>query len=255
VDPRRRLQNFSKAVLANLLSWCAGFVDAVGWLFVYHVYISHMTGNTASFGISAAQGNWTEAAHHAWPILPFVAGTIFTAFSTAAARRRNLHSSFSIALTVELALVLVFLFEGSRGGSDRLRIALLAAAMGIQTVTVTRVAGLRIYTTYLTGSLSKFAEAVVEYGFWFRDRTRGRLRQRLGKVLRVTPRQTYMQHALLTASLWATFFAGAFSGAKLRGSIGYKSLALPAVILAFAIVVDIVRPVAAADEPRAWDDL
>jgi hypothetical protein len=52
---------------------------------------------------------------------------------------------------------------------------------GSANVTVTSINGLRVYTTYLTGSLSKFSEAVVDYLFWLRDRTRGRLGARLGK--------------------------------------------------------------------------
>jgi uncharacterized membrane protein YoaK (UPF0700 family) len=46
-------------------------------------------------------------------------------------------------------------------------VALPAAAMGIQTVTMRRVAGLRVCTTYVTGTLSKWAEAMVQYAFWF----------------------------------------------------------------------------------------
>ena len=61
----------------------------------------------------------------------------------------------------------------SRSAPGALLIFLPAAAMGVQSVTVTRVGSLRVYTTYLTGSLSKFSEAVTEYLFWFRDRTRG----------------------------------------------------------------------------------
>lgn len=87
-------------------------------------------------------------------------------------------------------------------------LSLPAAARGMQTVTVTRVAGLRVYTTYLTGSLAKFSEALVHYAFWFRDRTRGRFRKRICQVLRVTRHQRYVQHACLIAGSVDRFLLG-----------------------------------------------
>lgn len=242
-------------MIAVLLAWVAGFVDAVGWLFVFHIYTSHMTGNTAAFGISAAQSDWQHGWRHAWPIVPFLLGGLFSAFLRAVARRRNFHSSFSVALTVELALLLTFIFEARRNSPADVLTSLLAAAMGVQTLTVTRVSGLRIYTTYLTGSLSKFSEAVVRYGFWFRDRTRGRLGRRIGKVLRVTPRLDYAQHMLLTVGLWLGFFLGAFTGAAMRAVMGLDCMIIPAGALLMAIAVDLWRPVVAPDEPPHWDDL
>lgn len=70
-------------------------------------------------------------------------------------------------------------------------------------VTATPMNGLRVYTTYLTGSLSKFSEALVDYLFWFRDRTGGRLWTRFFKVLRISSRRRCIQHAGLTAGLSA----------------------------------------------------
>lgn len=151
------------------MAWTAGFLDVFGWLAFSHVYTSHMTGNTASFAIRVTEADWTEARRYMHAILAFVAGLLYGAAVIKAARRRGVHSSFAIALGTEIVLLIAFIGTGTRYA-----IALLPPALGIQTVTITRVAGLRVYTTYLTGSLSKFAEAVVHYAFWFHDRTRGR---------------------------------------------------------------------------------
>jgi uncharacterized membrane protein YoaK (UPF0700 family) len=176
------------------MSWAAGLIDAVGWLAFLHIYTAHMSGNTVSFGIHVFDGDWEQAFRHAWPLLPFALGLLFSAGTTAAARRHGWHSSFSIALFTELLLLAAFMWFGMRysvngelkqASKFYVLAALPAAAMGIQTVTVTRVAGLRVYTTYLTGSLAKWAEAVTRYAFWFYDRTRGRRLNRLWKVLRV----------------------------------------------------------------------
>ena len=126
-----------------------------------------------------------------------------------------------------------------------------AAAMGVQTVTVTNVNGLRVYTTYFTGSLSKFAESVVEYLFWLRDRTHGRFISRFGKVLRVSPRRRSFQLAILTAGLWIGFFLGASCGGLAEPRFKLLSLLAPMAVLTAAVVVDLIWPVAAADEPRA----
>jgi uncharacterized membrane protein YoaK (UPF0700 family) len=237
-------------------------VDITVWLILYHVYASHMTGNTASFADEIVQRNWSEAFHHGWVILPFLGGLLYSAATTKAARRKGFHSSFSIALITEVLLLASFVALGSRyveknelkpppGLIEYVLLALPAAAMGIQTVTVTNINGLRVYTTYLTGSLSKFSEAVTDYLFWLHDRTRGRVRARLGKTLRVSPRRKSFQHAILTASLWIGFFLGAFCGALAERQFVLFGLYAPMAVLTAAVVIDLMWPVAAADEPEA----
>ena len=259
---RTQLPGHPKAWLAISLAWAAGFVDLASWLVLYDVYASHMTGNTASFARELVGGKSSDAFHYGWVILPFIGGLLYSATATKAARRRRFHASFSIALVTEIFLLAAFIGLGSRyvdevqpkapaGAMEILLLSLPAAAMGVQTVTVTNINGLRVYTTYLTGSLSKFAEAAVDHFFWLYDRTRGRFMSRLGKVLRVSPRRKPFQHALLTAGLWAGFFLGACCGALTEPRFKLVSLFAPMAVLVAAVIVDVVRPVAAADEPDA----
>ena len=258
---RHCLPGHPKAVVAASLAWAAGFVDVTVWLILYHVYASHMTGNTASFADEIVQGKWSDAFHHGWAILPFLVGLLYSATTTKAARRRGFHSSFPVALITEVLLLGAFIVFGSRyvernrlkppaGAIGYLLLSIPTAAMGVQTVTVTRINGLRVYTTYLTGSLSKFSEAVVDYLFWLRDRTRGRLGARLGKALRVSPRRKSVQHAALTASLWVGFFVGALCGALSERRFLLFNLCAPIAVLTAAVIVDLIWPVAAADEPE-----
>jgi uncharacterized membrane protein YoaK (UPF0700 family) len=246
------------------MSWAAGFVDAMSWILLMHVYSSHMTGNTASFAVHWSQGPLADAFKHAWPIVPFMVGLIASAVSTAAARRSGFHSSFSIALVGEIVLLGLFMWLGIRygiagGGQAESAgvyyglMCLPAAAMGLQTVTVTRVHGLRVYTTYLTGSLAKFGESVAQYIFWFYERTRGRFSKRAGKALAVSPRLKYVKHAAVTGGLWFGFFVGALCGAIAEQGLGVVALAFPMLVLAFATTVDILRPVCAAGEPVETD--
>ncbi len=240
------LKAHPKAWLAIFLAWAAGFVDVVGWMAVYHVYVTHMTGNTAGMAHVLVMGTWGRALEQGWPLVPFLAGLLYSAAATKAARRRGFHASFSIALITELVLLIVALVVQIHG---YLLLSLLAGAMGIQTVTVTRINGLRVYTTYLTGSLAKFSEAVVDFAFWFRDRTRGRVYQRLLRVLRVSCRQKSLQHAALLAGLWIGFFVGAICGAVAEGKFGLLALVAPMIVVAIAVMIDLRWPVAAADEP------
>lgn len=246
----------AKAGVAVTMAWAAGFVDAACWLAIDRVYTSHMTGNTASFARSVAQGNWNRASIYGWVIVPFMLGLVYSAAMIKAARRAHFHSSFAVALATEIVALVAFIALGVRmrpdgGGIEYFALSLPAAAMGIQTVTVTRVNGLRVYTTYLTGSLSKCAEAVVDYGFWLRDRARGHSWKRVKLMLRVAPRNKRLQHAFLTGGLWAGFFGGAVCGVLTQGRFGPYCLLAPVAVLVVAVGVDLVRPVAAADDPGA----
>jgi uncharacterized membrane protein YoaK (UPF0700 family) len=261
-SPRTQLPGHPKAWVAVSLAWAAGFVDAAVWLVLDHVYTSHMTGNTTSFADELVQGKWSDAFHHGWVILPFLGGLLYSSATTKAARRQGFHASFSIALITEVFLLGAFIALGSKyvdnaqlkpptGAIEYLLLSIPAAAMGVQTVTVTNINGLRVYTTYLTGSLSKFSEAVIDYLFWLRDSTHGRFTSRFGKVLRVSPRRRSFQHAILTSGLWVGFFLGASCGAIAEPRFLLLSLFAPMAVLIAAVIVDLIWPVAAADEPQA----
>lgn len=227
------------------MSWCAGFVDAVSYLELRHLYTSHMTGNTAALASRALNADWHEAALYGWTIACFLIGLLISASLTLAERREGIRSAFAAALGLEVVLLALFVGLDRAGSAPQaLLIFLPAAAMGIQTVTVTRVGSLRVYTTYLTGSLSKFAEAAAQYLFWFWDRTKGRLRIRIAKVLCVTPRQESARHALVTASLWMAFFIGAVFGAAGDSLWRVPSLGFPILLLALTIAVDVYSPAA-----------
>lgn len=242
----RHLASIPKSAVAIALSWAAGFVDTAGWLVLNHVYTSHMTGNTANLAHAVYLAKWNEAWSYGWPIVPFVLGLLYSAGTTRAARRSGLHSSFSIALITECALLGIV---AARGDSSFWAVTLLAAAMGIQTVTVTRINGLRVFTTYLTGSLTKLSEAAIDYAFWFYDRTRGRGWKRLARVLSVSGHRVSLQHTALIVGLWSGFFAGAYCGVAVELRIGLAALVAPIAVLGVTIAVDLWSPVAAADEP------
>lgn len=236
------------AWIAIAMAWCAGFVDAVGYLLLEHVYTSHMTGNTASLGERLVAGQWSTAGRYGGTILFFVAGML--AGSVLRRVERSLRICSSLAAVLELEIVLLgacmALWQWSLAPAALL-VFLLAAAMGMQTITVTRVRSLRVYTTYVTGNLSKFVESATEYIVWLWSRIHGRFRSRLGKALAVTPRRTAFRRAAVTGGLWAGFFAGAVAGAGSEMKWAALSLAAPMALLVGALVIDLRSPVSLGD--------
>ena len=184
----------------------------------------------------------------------FLCGLLIGAWLRRVERRFWIRSAFAAVLALEIVLLLLFI--GCAGIPDfpvAALIFLAAAAMGMQTVTVNRVGSLRVYTTFHTGSLSKFAEAFMEYLFWARDLTRGRFRRRISPVLRVTGRQSPMQYAAVNIGVWLAFAAGALGGIRAVARWGSAALLLAMAPLAVAILVDLKKPRAVGEKDPGTD--
>ncbi|MGH7914909.1 MAG: DUF1275 family protein, partial [Candidatus Binataceae bacterium] len=101
---------------------------------------------------------------------------------------------------------------------------------------------LTLYTTFVTGTLVKFAESVSAYLFWFHDRIKGRFHSRIGKVLAVSPRQKHLRHATLTAFMWLSYVVGAGCGALSKQSWQLAALVIPIAMLAVCLIFEVKRP-------------
>jgi uncharacterized membrane protein YoaK (UPF0700 family) len=212
-----------KVNLAFAMTWAAGFVDLVGYFSLYGIYTANMTGNTVAMARHLSLLDWAGVVRRGWPILTFVFGLILGAFIYEAEDRRRIKVPFPPAIGLEALLIAIFIaaaigtgFKADIPPQPALKffamVALLAVAMGLQNVVLRKVGGLNLYTTFVTGSLVKFAENLSVYLFWFHDRTRGRIRSRLLKVIRVSPRTVPLQHAALTLGLWLAYLIGAVCG-------------------------------------------
>ena len=236
------LTTLEKVILAFVMTWAAGFVDLVGYVSLYGEYTSHMTGNTVSLARHISELDWPGVARRGWPIVTFVFGLMLGAFIYEAERRRQIQVPFPPAIGLEALLIGIFIVAGmgthfkadippQPAGKFFVMVALLAVPMGIQNVVIRKVGGLNVYTTFVTGSLVKFAESLSEYLFWLRARTRGRFRSRILKVLRVSPRIDSLQHASLTFGLWAIYLTGAVCG-----GFSVLQFALLAMLAPFALL-------------------
>ena len=52
------LTSLERVTIALLMTWTAGFVDIVGYVSLYGLYVSHMSGNTVAMAHHIAQIDW-----------------------------------------------------------------------------------------------------------------------------------------------------------------------------------------------------
>jgi len=249
-----------KTPVALLLTAVAGYIDVFGYIFIYGVYVAHMSGNTVAAARHMADLHWYGFLRHAWPILTFVGGLIIGAILFEAQVRRF---RWPVASTLLLESILIGGFIAAASGINfapavppqpagkyYLMVALLTVSMGLQNVTVRKIGGLNVYTTFVTGSLVKFGEAAASFIFWVRRRTRGRFRSRWRKVARTAPHQRDVLHMALTGSLFVCYLAGAYCGAMAGLKFELPAMFIPLGILVSLTFYSAARPFAQLREEQ-----
>lgn len=238
---------------AFLLSWVGGSVDAIGFLVLFHMFVAHMSGNSAALGAYVGQGNWNLAFHHFFPIPVFVIGIAAGRILSETCIRRGLKSSYSLVLGIEAFLLFLFMSFGMRSTGHGYietdtawKFYLLASlpllSMGLQNATIRRIGRYGLHTTYVTGVLNSFAEEGVRFLYWLRDHTKGRSIGRMSKVLRVSIRQDSFRYSFLSGCMWSAYIIGASMGSLAKYWWNLGSLLLPVGALIFLIIVDIMNP-------------
>lgn len=233
-----------KAWLALLLCWVAGFADAFGFLTLNHVFTSHISGNSVAAGAAAGQANWADAAQRAFPILCFTVGFFFSFVLETAAQRLQIRRRFSIALSLETAMLFLFFLFGRNWVHDEniaaedpakfyFLVALLAAAMGMQNASLSRVSNQSVHTTFVTGMLSKAIGSASKLLFQTYDRLRNKKPE--------TGPEEFLR-MLFYGGLWLSFVAGAVCGGVGEKHWNFACMVVPLGILIFVILCDIICP-------------
>jgi uncharacterized membrane protein YoaK (UPF0700 family) len=212
----------TKTGVAVVLTFVAGYVDAVGWLSLDHVFTAQMSGNTVQFAIRLVGGSgdaWLQGTS----ILAFFAGLVISGSIIEIGMRQHVRRILVAALAVELPLLGFFSLAAGglshTGDPDRRvyeLIAIVAFAMGTQNTSLRMAGILSVFTTHVTGAVSSLSEELIICGFvWLQPRRRrgggagfasGHLRGRHRKAA---------ANALRSAMLLAGFFGGALAGAAL----------------------------------------
>jgi uncharacterized membrane protein YoaK (UPF0700 family) len=245
-----------------LLTWIAGFVDAVGFIALGHIYTANMSGNSIAVGIRTFYNDWPEALIRLWPVLLYASGLLVCRLLLEFGARREIKRIATLTIALEIALLIgVSLGRAQPSATTApavIYIGLLALAMGIQNGTLTHFSFVTVHTGFVTGTLVKMAEEFARYLTWLWDATGGG-RKRVVQMLRASSGQESFQRATLLLGLWVAYVLGAFSGAIGNSITGIQALAVPIVSLIVVICLDLRWPLAVREEeaqtkgPRGWD--
>jgi uncharacterized membrane protein YoaK (UPF0700 family) len=192
-------------ILAIALMAVAGYVDAVGFLRLGHLFVSFMSGDSTQFATSIARRDWSNAIAAGGIVLVFVVGVTGGRMISKAVGRW----CRPVILGTELILLLA---ATSRPSLEPAVIVPAVLAMGIQNAAVHKVGVVQTGLTYVTGTLvrlgEKLADAFLEPG--------------------PTTRWAWLPYVLL----WLGLVAGAIAGALGYANFHVRALLIPAVVLA-----------------------
>lgn len=202
--------------LAVVLAAAAGYVDAVGILYVSGVFVSFMSGNTTSTSVALGTGDWSSFAHVAIAIPLFVVGVVTGSLLLTAGRRG------SVAVYVIIVFLLLLFLTSRLAGTvtpttmscwhDALTLAMLVVPMAILNTTLRRVGSRSIGLGYVTGTLVSFGE-------------------HLADALRTRSREA-VKAAGLFGGLWVAFFGGGLLGAIAVVHVDAWAILVPIVVIA-----------------------
>ena len=235
---------------ALLLAWVAAFSDAIGFLVLQQLGASFMSGNSMAMGVALGRLDGPAVLQRGVPILAFFLGNMLGFLVLAQVRRWRLRSCFAVVFGLEAVCMLAFLLLGTQalqGGVIRpspsgifyLCVVLLTLAMGLQTATVRRASGQGVRTTFVTGVLSDWAHAMMQYLSWLRQQSTER---HVRHVVRESMQQASFRHLRLLGGIWGSYIVGAICGSALELRMALFALVFPLCVLAVLIVIDVLRP-------------
>ncbi|HEX6823594.1 MAG TPA: YoaK family protein [Candidatus Sulfotelmatobacter sp.] len=239
-----------KSGVALMLTFSAGMVDIVGYIGVYHWFVAHMTGDTVHLGNQLATGKWSDAEKAGTIIGSFILGSILGRAVIEAGARKQQRAVASVTLLAEAALIFTFIcirsFAVSAGAIPvatlLVLLALLAGAMGLQTATLTKIGPLTIHTTFVTGMLNKFAEAISEWFFWLYDE------RKTGKAWQESTQHRAFRNARFMALIWFSYMLGSLFGTWTYSHWTVWVLYVPVATLLISAGIDQWRPLAIEEE-------
>jgi uncharacterized membrane protein YoaK (UPF0700 family) len=221
-----------------LLGAGAGWVDAVGFIGLGHVFLAHMSGNSAWVGVEWGRGNLWAGLPHLIAIVVFVFGIIAGTWIAEGWTTKQALPRFGDVLAVEAGLLTCWLavavgvhLPATGAGWHGFLAALPALAMGLQNATLRRLGGIGVHTTYVTGVLNITGEELARGIAWCWRRVRRRKWRRWVLVAQVAPRQCSLRRAAWAGSLWVMYVLGAIVGAVSLWRIGWWTLSGPILLL------------------------
>lgn len=269
-EPQRRVSNDmvrqdrhpqlgprGKSVLALLLTTVGGYVDAVGYIALFQVFTANMSGNSVHIGMYLGQRDWPNLLRPLFAVMSYVVGMLLTRIAIGIAGRAGVTRIASFTFAVEALLLLCFARARPAMHLGQLvelhspayfgLVAMLAFAMGVQTATLTSFGALNVYTTFVTGTLTKMTESVARALFWAWDELR---QTGISHIVRRAIAQTDVRQGLLLLSVWLAYLMGAALGVLAKTRWELRALYVPAAVLVLVVALDRVRPLDVEEERR-----
>ena len=234
-----------KMMVAVVLTFSSGIVDIIGYLGVYQLFTAHLTGTTVQLGRSLKNHQWFQVFMAATIVGAFMVGSLLGRTLIEIASRKRFRRIASATLTLE-ALALIIVVRGEWASPMKLYfcMALLAAAMGIQTATLTGIGPLTVHTTFVTGMLNKIAQLVSHIAFRAYDSPKSKSQD-------ITARRDQIQDIQITMFLlavWFAYLAGAAFGTFSFEVWGLRALLFAAGLLAVGLATDLGWPLSCKEE-------
>jgi uncharacterized membrane protein YoaK (UPF0700 family) len=244
-----------KVAVALSLTSVGGFVDAVGYIALFEVFTANMSGNSVHVGMYLGQRNWMELLRPLCAIVSYVVGMAVTRIAVEIAGRNGVRRIASFTLSAEALLLAIFAHArpamhlgqivDQQSTAYFALVALLAFAMGVQTATLTHIGALTVYTTFVTGTLTKLTESFTRVLFWSYDHVR---ESGSSHIVRHALEQRDVREASMLAATWTFYVIGAAMGTILKIHLELRALYVPVVILLLFIPVDLARPIDSEEE-------
>lgn len=227
--------------LAVVLAWVGGFVDAVGYLLLAHVFVAHQSGNTVASMVGVSRGDWSLALRRGLPIGLFVVGVGLGAAVLEYAGRRRVSALTSWTLGAEALLLLGCLLDarltfghgpasGTRIGDYIGLIVLLVIAMGLQTATLRKIGRRTVRTTYVTGMLTHLAEDLVDFII--------ERREVHGDAARAESVRRKRRSLSIITRIWCAYAIGGVLGGVAETAWASVALAVPVAVLLLLVGID-----------------
>lgn len=231
-----------RVLVGTALTAVGGFVDCFSFLTLGNVFAATMSGNTVLIAVNAGKGETSSALLHVYAIGVFVLGLLVSAGAIELGLRRGFRRVLALALAIEAACLAALavwgaplLASGAAGTTEQPHwplyalLALAAIAMGTQNTSLRMAGILSIFTTHVTGTLTRLAEQLVEALF--------------AQSAEAMPDN--LTQAGFSAGLWLAFLLGAVAASELLPLWGTgEVLALPIALLLLVIAADLLQPFA-----------
>ena len=248
----------NRTATALALTAVGGFVDAIGWITLLEVFTANMSGNSIHLGMATGELDFSTIRRFGCAIATYVVALILTRIALEIGARLGVRRVASLTFTLEALLLLTFRYlapplqDGHVANLTSLNylglIALLAFAMGMQTATLTHLGSLTVYTTFVTGTLTKCAESAARVVFWMYDTVKGG--HTLSHVVRGLPQQADAVDGVFLLGIWICYVVGAATGTFTKHRWELRALYFPVAVLICLVVLDFARPIAAREERR-----